>query len=137
MDTEKKLYALIVQAEELQKDGVGMHREVKLVAEEARQGIQDAIRPLLRAGLIQTTYMVCAAFLVVVLTVTGLNWYIRLKGAEVAELKNQAAIWEQKAGKAKLSTCGPKDQKGRLCVKVVKGMNGWGENGDWMIIDGY
>lgn len=48
LSDDKKLYVLITQAEELQKDAVGLHKEVKLVAEEAQEGIQKALREVLK-----------------------------------------------------------------------------------------
>ena len=57
----------------------------------------------------------------------------------MAELKDQAAIWEQKAGKAKLTNCG---EAKRLCIKVnekagVFRSDGGKGNETWMVIDGY
>lgn len=54
---------------------------------------------------------------------------------QIQQLRERAAVWERKAGKATLRSCGP---RGRLCVKVDTKAGTFGDNkGTCMIISGY
>lgn len=150
MKDEDKIYGLICQAEEIQQHAVNLHGEAKKAVEEirgtateARQIVKEALRPLVTAEVWRVAYLVCAAVVVALVasvgTVKGLGWYVEEQRAEMAELKDQAAIWEQKAGKAKLTNCG---EAKRLCIKVnekagVFRSDGGKGNETWMVIDGY
>ena len=103
--------------------------------EEMHKKIQEVASAIQKKTLVQAAYPLALALLVAVLTVTGLNWYVGLKRAELIELKNQARQWEEKAGRAKLTSCGSTK---RLCVKVDRRAGEFGDKGGvWMVIDGY
>ncbi len=54
---------------------------------------------------------------------------------QIQQLRERAAVWERKAGKATLRSCGP---RGRLCVKVDTKAGTFGDKtGTYMIISGY
>ena len=136
MKDEDKVYGLIVQAEEIQQHAVDLNAAARTAAEGLGEAAQEVARALNQKTLIQSAYPLAIAILVAILTVTGLSWYVGLKRTELVELKNQAGIWEQKAGKAKLTTCGPAK---RMCVKVDRKAGEYGGNKDdvWMVVSGY
>ena len=136
MKDEDKVYGLVAQAEEIQQHAVDLNAAARAAAEGLEEGAREVVRALHQKTLVQAAYLLAIALLVAILTVTGLNWYVGLKRAELVELKNQAGIWEQKAGKAKLTTCGPAK---RMCVKVDRKAGEYGGNKDdvWMVVSGY
>lgn len=134
MKDEDKVYGLVVQAEEIQQHAVDLNAAARAAAEGLEKGAQEVVRALHQKTLVQAAYPLAIALLAAILTVTGLNWYVGLKRAELVELKNQAGIWEQKAGKAKFTTCGPAK---RVCVKVDREAGKYGDKGDFWVISGY
>lgn len=75
---------------------------------------------------------------VLLLTVVGLSMLLVPSPSEIADLRASAENLEARGGKVELSNCGP--QK-RLCAKVnLKANNermGWGDKGEYMILQGY
>ena len=143
MKDEDKIYGLVAQAEEIQQHAVHLQQEAKNAVAEIGYVMSEVQGCILKADMLRALFFVGVA-LVVVLAVTvatakGLGWYVAEKRAELAELKDQAAAWEQKAGKAKFNTCG---EAKRLCVRVVEKPGVFRNDGGkgkeaWMIIDGY
>lgn len=134
LSDDKKLYVLMTQAEELQKDAKGLHEEVRRVAEEAQEGFQKALRAILRKNLIHTVILVCVAFLIASVVFFGCHLYVSSQMETANIWKEQAQAWADKAGKADLRECG--DDK-RLCVRVDKTALVYGKNSEYMVIDGY
>ena len=134
LSDDKKLYLLMTQADELQKDAVALHEEVKRVAEEAQEGLQKAFKSILRKNLHHTLILVCAGLLIAFLVICGCTLYISYQMKTVKKLEERAQVWKDKAGEADLQVCGDKN---RLCVRVDKTAGGYGDNGEYMVINGY
>jgi len=82
---------------------------------------------------------ICAfASCMLLVTVVGVSMLLVPTPGEIADLRANVAALEARGGKIQLNQCGPDN---RLCakinVKVNKSTGGWGEEGQWMILQGY
>lgn len=72
------------------------------------------------------------------LTVVALSMLLVPTPNEIADLRANARELEARGGKVQLTQCGPNN---RLCAKIDvrsnKSTGGWGEKGEYMILDGY
>lgn len=78
--------------------------------------------------------LVFIAFLIGTVVFWGCKLYVSSQMETANQWKEQAQAWADKAGKADLRQCG--DEK-RLCVRVDKTALVYGENREYMVIDGY
>lgn len=75
---------------------------------------------------------------VLLMTVVALSMLLVPSPGEIADLRATASDLKSKGGKVELSYCGSEK---RLCAKVDlkanNGRNGWGDKGEYMILQGY
>lgn len=137
----------------------GVHSALERISEQAKLSLADAINPAVKALHGVTTRAVEAeesirdtarafswkwaavcSFIACALlaTVWGLTWIITPSYSEINDLQATVAELKAKGGKVKLTRCGPSKQ---LCAKTNvtanKSTGGWGDKGEWFILDGY
>lgn len=146
MNTEEKIYSLMVQAEDMQAHAEKLQNGAEKTFAGLPLAVEQAGQKIRSTGLLGALFVLAVGVVVSSVAVAGVWWgtsSLRDEAAglraEVAALEAQANEFSKKAGKAVLSNCGEKG-KGRLCIRVDErgGRYGDTQNGElFMVIHGY
>lgn len=148
MTDEKKLYTLMVQAEDLQEHTKLLNEQAeksqkvidrieyksKYILENFSKDIENITYNSIKKSLITALITGVSFILFGTITFFSFLYYTKSLRNEVKELKYNAEQWEKKAGKANLITCGDKK---RLCVQVEDGVWTDKDGNNYMILHGY
>jgi hypothetical protein len=144
MNTEEKIFSLMAAAEEQQKlttrlielqrkeaaEHLGaLNRECVKISHAYEKHAEYCSSQLKREAdywFIAKTAIGC--FLMILIMLVGAGFYARSLSSEIVE--SRAALKELEGYSADLSTC-----SGKPCIRVMKSLGGYGENGDIYIID--
>lgn len=141
---EEKLFELMAQAEDLQNHAAKLQKEAQEVFSALPLAVEQAGQKIRSTGLLGALSVLAVGAVVSSVAVAGIWWgtanlrdeSTKLR-AEVAYLEKQVKEFQNKAGKAMLSSCG---EKGRLCIRVDEQGGSYGDSkkGElFMIIHGY
>lgn len=143
MNTEEKIYSLMVQAEDIQAHAVKLQREADAAIERLPEAVRDAMNRISRDTLItHIQWLVIVALVVVIAITVGLGLFVKRQVSELEDITARAETMQKTVdslsdqyGKAKFSTCA-----GQPCIRVDerKGKFGETKKGEtYMVIYGY
>lgn len=141
MKTEEKIYSLMVQAEDMQAHAEKLQNGVQETFEGLPLAVEQAGKKIRSTGLLGGLIVLSVGMVVSVVAFASVRWVTSSLRDEAAELRKEVTIlkaqvkeFNDKAGKAELTTC-----NGRLCIRVDKqAVSYTSQNGgQFMIIHGY
>lgn len=107
---------------------------IKRVIAEERKQYDQSVRELFKVK----TWQWCVMFFPAVICIFFVMWSLYFN-QKINTQKEQSAYWANHMGNAQVSSCTDTAHgktEGRACVKVVTGQT-YGENNDYMVIQGY
>ena len=133
MTDEKKLYTIMVQAEELQEQAVKLQQGARTSFDSLSKAVEQAESRIMRKFSIGACVLIASAVVVGIITLGVLWWLTDAQRDELITLQRKTQEFEQMAGKAILNTCG-----GRVCIQVDERAGKYGtEDERYYIIEGY